>query len=315
MSDRFEELKTYVAVVEAGGFAAASRRLALAKSAISRRVSDLETRLGVPLLIRSTRQIHLTDAGQEFYEQASRLLTELDDAENAVGDGHSALQGRLRITAPVSFTAHCLAPVLSHFVEANPKLTLEVDTDDKIVDIISEGFDLAIRISRLRDSTLIARRITTIRHVCCASPALLDRYGRPKHPEDLAALPGVRYSNVDETRNWSFAGGFSPTVKSQLYFANGDAVREAGIAGLGVIVLPTFIVHDAIRRGDLEIILRDYIRPPMGMYAVLPPSKNMPARTRAFIDFLVASLGNEPFWDRDILTSEEISKLSLNGAD
>lgn len=310
MSDRFEELKTFVSVVDAGGFSAASKRLGLAKSAISRRVRDLETRLGAPLMSRSTRLIHLTDAGREFYEEAKRLLTELTDAENAVAGSNSDLRGRLRIAAPVSFTTHCLTPVLGRFVEANPRLTLEIDTDDKIVDIINEGFDLAIRISRLRDSTLVARRITTIRHVCCASPSLLDRYGRPEHPDDLAALPGVRYSNEDATRNWSFAGGFSPAVKSKLYLANGDAVREAGIAGLGVVVLPTFIVHDAIRRGELEIILRDHIRPPIAMYAVFPPSKKMPARMRVFINFLVASLGNEPFWDRDILTAEELRRIS-----
>ncbi|WP_425604571.1 substrate binding domain-containing protein [Stenotrophomonas geniculata] len=123
----------------------------------------------------------------------------------------------------------------------------------------------------LRDSNLIARRIATIRHVCCASPSFLDRHGRPHSPEDLAALPGIRYSNVEESRQWSFAGGRSPTVKSQLYLANGDAVREAGIAGLGVIVLPTFIVHEAVRRGELEIILRDYMRPPHGHVRRAPP--------------------------------------------
>jgi DNA-binding transcriptional LysR family regulator len=204
--------------------------------------------------------------------------------------------------------------VLGHFVEANPKLTLEVDTDDKIVDIIRDGFDLAIRISRLRDSTLIARRITIIRHVCCASPSFLERYGRPNRIDELAAMPGIRYCNVEENRYWSFADGRAPVMKSQLCFANGDAIREAAIAGLGVAMLPTFIAHDAIRKGELEIVLREHMRPPIAMYAVFPPSKKMPARTRAFIDFLVASLDNEPFWDRDILTSKELSRFSLNGA-
>lgn len=136
----------------------------------------------------------------------------------------------MRIAAPVSFTTHCLVPVLGRFTKANPHLTLEVDTDDKIVDISHDGFDLAIRIARLRDSSLIARRITTIRHVCYASPTLLKRYGRPEHPEDLVALPGIRYSNMEESRYWRFAGGRSPTMKSQLSLANGDAVREAAIA-------------------------------------------------------------------------------------
>jgi DNA-binding transcriptional LysR family regulator len=166
----------------------------------------------------------------------------------------------------------------------------------------------------MRDSNLIARGIATIRHACCASPSFLDRHGRPDSPEDLAALPGIRYSNVEESRQWSFAGGRPPTVKSQLYLANGDAVREAGIAGLGVIVLPTFIVHESVRRGELEIILRAHMRPPMGMYAVLPPFKKVSARMRTFIDFLVESIGDNPFWDRDILTDAEISRFSLEGA-
>lgn len=304
MADRFEELKTYIAVVEAGGFAAASKRLALAKSAISRRVRDLEIRLGAPLLNRSTRQIHLTDTGLRFYEQAKRILTELNEAENAVGGRHNDLQGRLRIAAPVSLTVHCLSRVVGQFIEANPNLTLEFDADDKMVDIIRDGFDLAIRISKLRDSSLVARRITTIRHVCCASPSLLDRYGRPNRVEDLAALPGIRYSNVEESYYWRFAGGYTPMVKSRLCFSNGDAVREAAIAGLGIAMLPTFIAHEAIRKGELEVVLREHMRPPIGMYAVFPSSQNMPAKIRAFIDFLLASFSDEPFWDRDILTNE-----------
>ncbi|MGY4197342.1 LysR family transcriptional regulator [Bradyrhizobium sp. USDA 4520] len=306
---KFEELKTFVSVVEAGGFAAASKRLGLAKSAVSRRVRDLETRLGAPLIHRSTRRINLTDAGQDFYERATRILAELNEAESAVGSGNGELHGRLRITASVPLTTHCLVQVVGRFTDANPRLSVEIDTDDKIVDIIHDGFDLAIRISRLRDSTLIARRIATIRHVCCASPALLERYGRPERPDDLAALPGIRYVNVEESRYWSFAGGRSPAVKSRLAFANGEAIREAAIAGLGVAVLPTFIAHEAIRRGDLEIVLRDHIRAPIGMYAVYP-SKNMPARLRAFVEFLVASFGNEPFWDRDIFTEEELRRVS-----
>ncbi|CAI0757371.1 MULTISPECIES: LysR family transcriptional regulator [Serratia] len=304
MADRFEELKTYIAVVEAGGFAAASKRLALAKSAISRRIRDLEIRLGAPLLNRSTRQIHLTDTGLKFYEQAKRILTELNEAENAVGGRHNDLQGRLRIAAPVSLTVHCLSRVVGQFIEANPNLALEFDADDKMVDIIRDGFDLAIRISKLRDSSLVARRITTIRHVCCASPSLLDRYGRPNRVEDLAALPGIRYSNVEESYYWRFAGGHTPMVKSRLCFSNGDAVREAAIAGLGIAMLPTFIAHEAIRKGELEVVLREHMRPPIGMYAVFPSSQNMPAKMRAFIDFLLANFSDEPFWDRDILTNE-----------
>lgn len=270
---------------------------------------DLEERLGAPLIHRSTRRIHLTDDGQDFFERATQILAELNEAESAVGRGNGELHGRLRITASVPLTTHCLVQVVGRFTEANPHLSVEIDTDDKIADIIHQGFDLAIRISRLRDSTLIARRIAAIRHVCCASPALLDRYGRPERPDDLVAMPGIRYSNVEESRYWSFAGGRSPAVRSRLAFSSGEAIREAAIAGFGVAVLPTFIAHEAVRRGDLEIVLRDHIRPPMGMYAVYP-SKNMPIRLRAFVEFLVESLGNEPFWDRELLTEEELRRAS-----
>lgn len=310
MGDRFEELRTFIAVVDAGGFAAASQRLGLVKSAVSRRVRDLENRLGTHLIHRNTRRLHLTDAGRELHQRASRLLAELDDAEDAVAESGRGVAGRLRITAPVSFTTHCLSRTLARFIESNPRLNLEIDTDDRIVDIIREGFDLAIRIARLRDSGLIARRIATIRHVCCASPALLDRYGRPKDLDDLSTMPGIHYCNVEENRYWSFAGDRSPAIRSQLALANGDAIREAAIAGLGVAVLPTFIAHDAIRRGDLEIILREHARAPIAMYAVYPSAKNTPARLRAFVDFLIESFGDEPFWDRDILTAKELAHSS-----
>jgi len=306
---KFEELRTFVSVVEAGSFAAASEQLGLAKSAVSRRVRDLEIRLGTPLIHRSTRRSHLTDAGQDFYERGARILSELAEAESAVSSDNGELRGRLRITVSASLMTHCLARLIGRFTDANPHLSVEVDTDNRIVDIIREGFDLAIRISRLRDSNLIARRIATVRHVCCASPALLERYGRPKQPDDLAAMPGIRYLVVEESRYWSFAGGRSPAVKSRLAFTNGEAIREAAIAGLGVAVLPTFIVHDAIRRGDLEVILRDHIRPPMGMFAVYP-SKNMPPRLHAFVEFLAGYFGNAPSWDRDILMREELRRVS-----
>lgn len=310
MGDRFEEMRTFVAVAEAGGFTAAARRLGLVKSAVSRRVRELEARLGAKLLHRDTHRLHLTDAGQELRESAARLLAELDAVESALGAGDGELRGRLRIAAPVSFTTHCLARALGRFVAAHPRMSLEVDTDDKLVDIIGDGFDLAIRISRLRDSALIARRIATIRHVCCASPALLRRHGRPADLDDLAALPGIRYCNVEENRYWSFAGGRAPPMRAQLALANGDAIREAAIAGLGVAMLPSFIAHEAIRRGELEIILRDQMRPPIAMYAVYPSVRNMPPRLRAFLDFLVASFGHEPFWDQDLFTGEELRRLA-----
>jgi len=188
-------------------------------------------------------------------------------------------------------------------LERHPAVTLSIDTNDRMVDLVRDGFDLAIRISQLPDSALIARRLTTIRRACVASPALLDRLGTPQTPDDLSRFPGLRYSNVDEAYYWTFADGIVASVASYIDIGNGDAVREAAIAGFGVAVLPTFIVHDAVKRGALSIILENHMKPPIAMYAVHPSMRNQTARARAFIDFLVEEFEGEPFWDQGLLTS------------
>lgn len=302
MADRFEDLRALVAVVSAGGFAAGAERLGVAKSAVSRRIRELEDRLGARLFDRTTRRIQLTEIGREFHDRAVELLTGLDEAEEAASSASGELRGRIRVAAPVSFTAHCLAPVVVRFLERHPAVSLSIDTDDRMVDLVRGGFDLAVRIADLPDSSLVARRLATIRHACVASPALLQRLGTPQRPEDLSRFPGVIYSNREEASYWRFADNVVPTVSSQLDFANGDAVREAAIAGLGVAVLPTFIVHDAVRRGALSIVLAEHVVPPLAMHAVHPSTRNQTARARAFIDFLVDAFGGEPFWDRELFS-------------
>ncbi len=186
------------------------------------------------------------------------------------------------------------------FLERQPAVTLSTDTDDRMVDLVRDGFDLAIRIADLLGSSLVARRLVTIRHACVASPALLERLGTPRKPEDLSRFPGVVYSNREEASYyWRFADNVVPTVTSQLDLANGEAVREAAIAGLGVAMLPTFIVHDAVRRGALSIVLAEHMRPPMAMHALHPSMRNQTARARAFIDYLVDEF-SEPFWNREL---------------
>lgn len=300
MADRFEDLRVLIAVVSAGGFAAGAERLGVAKSAVSRRIRELEDRLGARLFVRTTRRVQLTETGREFHDRAVKLLAELDEAEDAASSASGELKGRIRVAAPVSFTTHCLAPAVGRFLERHPAVTLSIDTDDRMVDLVRDGFDLAIRIARLPDSSLVARRLATIRHACVASPALLERFGTPQKPEDLSRFPGVVYSNREEASYWRFADNVVPTVTSQLDFANGDAVREAAIAGLGVAMLPTFIVHDAVRRGALSIVLARHMRPPIALHALHPSLRNQTARARAFIDFLVDAFGGEPFWDREL---------------
>lgn len=300
MADRFEDLRALAAVVSAGGFAAGAERLGVAKSAVSRRIRDLEDRLGARLFDRTTRRVQLTEAGREFHDRGVELLAALEEAEEAVSSASGDLKGRIRVAAPVSFSAHCLAPAVDRFLGRHPHVSLSVDTDDRMVDLVRNGFDIAIRIAQLPDSSLVARRLVTIRHVCVASPTLLGRLGTPGKPEDLSGYPGVTYSNVDAASYWEFSDNLVPSVKSRLDFANGDAIREAAIAGLGVAVLPTFIAHEAIRRGALRIVLAQYMRPPIAMYALHPSMRNQTARARAFIDFLVEEFGGEPFWDRGL---------------
>lgn len=300
MGDRFEDMRALVAVVSAGGFAAGAERLGVAKSAVSRRIRELEDRLGARLFDRTTRRVQLTEAGRAFHDRAVELLAGLDEAEEAASSASGDLKGRIRVAAPVSFTTHCLAPVVGRFLDLHPAVTLSIDTDDRMVDLVRDRFDLAIRIAQLPDSSLVARRLVPIRHACVASPALIERLGTPQQPEDLSRFPGVVYSNRDEPSYWRFANDVVPTVASRLYFANGEAVREAAIAGLGVAVLPTFIVHNAVRRGVLSIVLGGHMRPPIALHALHPSMRNQTARTRAFIDFLTEEFKGEPFWDREL---------------
>ena len=298
--DRFEDLRTFVTLAQAGGFAAAADRLGIVKSAVSRRIRELEERLDVRLLHRTTRQISLTDAGRVYYDRAVDILASLESLQDAVrSDGH-ALTGMLRISAPVSFSIHCLAAAIVRFQARHPAIQVEVDTSDRFVDIVQDGFDLAVRIAQLKDSALIARRIVPVRHAACASPAYLDARGRPETPADLAAHDGIVYSYKDDGSYWTFAEGTIAKPVSRLRLSNGDTIREAAIAGAGIANLPTFVIADAVARGELEVILAGHEREPIAMHAVFPATQHVPTRVRAFIDFLVEEFGEEPAWDRKL---------------
>jgi DNA-binding transcriptional LysR family regulator len=289
MSDRFEELRTFVAVVQARGFAQAGKRLGLAKSAVSRRVSDLEERLGTRLLHRTTRQISLTAAGAEYYQRGVRLLAELQEAEDIVSSGSNEPTGRLRIAAPVSFGSHCLGPII---------LQVELELEDRLIDLVASGFDVAVRASRLKDSSLIARKIVPIRHVICASPDYLQRLGRPNLPADLSSHTTLRYSLADD--DWEFTKSDALSPPSKFRCNNGDTLREAAIAGGGLAYLPTFIVYQAVADGRLEVCLSGFEKDPIALYAVYPSTRHLSVKIRVFIDFLVEKLGVEPFWDKAI---------------
>lgn len=300
--DKFANMAALVAVVEVGSFSRAAERLGIAKSVVSRRIGLLEQQLGVQLLQRTTRTLSLTGPGQQFYQRAVRILAELDEAEQAIVDASAALRGRLRIAAPLSFGLHHLNLALNDFLGEHPAIEPDLDLNDREVNLVEEGFDMAVRIGELRDSTLLARRLGTARFVTCASPDYLTRHGTPRHPGELEGHTGLHYSNVPLRQAWQFADGtrdgISVIPRIRMHANNGDVLATAALAGLGIISSPTFIVSDLIAAGRLQTILDDFCRPAVGIYAVYPPGRLMPRRVQAFADFLAGRFGDLPYWDR-----------------
>jgi DNA-binding transcriptional LysR family regulator len=308
MSDYFEDIRTFVAVVQAPGFAGASERLGLAKSAVSRRIQELEDRLGSRLLHRTTRQLSLTEAGTEFYQRSLKILADLQEAEDVASKGASEPVGKLRISGPMSFGILCLAPVIGEFMRKYPQLNVELVLNDRRVDLVEDGFDLAVRIGRLKDSSLIARRIAPVRHVVCASPDYFRERGKPKAPQDLRGHLALTYSYEDDRKNWHFTNYDPVEMRSTFICNNGDALREAAIAGCGVAYLPTFIIYEAVAAGKLDVCLTECAlapgsREPLALHALYPSTRNLSAKVRAFIDFLVEKFGEKPYWDRGIFSA------------
>ena len=304
--DKFEDLQAFVAVVEAGSFTAAAERLGSAKSAVSRRVSALEERLGVQLLRRTTRVLNLTETGQSFYDHSARILADLDEAEAAVQHEHGELRGTLRVALPLSFGVRHMCKPIATFTKLHPKLHFDLDLNDRRIDLIEEGMDLALRIGHLKDSSLIARRLFDARTVTAASPHYVKTHGAPQTPEDLVDHDCLVYSNLADPDRWSWKDekGKERVVKvnTVLRASSGDFLANAAAHGLGIVIQPTFLAAEAIRRGNLVPILTDYEWPVTPAFAVYPPTRHLSYRVRAFIDFLVERFSGTPQWDRDCET-------------
>ncbi len=302
MDGELDDLRAFVAVVETGGFSRAAARLGLAKSIVSRRVSRLEASLGgARLLARTTRGVSPTEAGAAFHARCVRVLAELDEAREEVAGREGGVAGTLRIAAPLSFgTAH-LAPALARFAAEHPRVALDVAYSDKLVDLVGERFDAAVRIGTLAASSLVARRLATVRLAAVASPAYVGRRGAPERPEDLAAHDCLVYSagpNGGET--WRFRTGRGTVAlrpHGRFRADNGEALLAAALEGLGVAVLPTFLAGGAIGSGALLPLLAAFPVPEHGLHVVRPPGGPAPARLRALTDFLAARFGPEPYWD------------------
>jgi DNA-binding transcriptional LysR family regulator len=301
--DKFEDLQAFVAVVEAGSFTAAADRLDTAKSAISRRVSALEERLGVQLLRRTTRSLNLTDTGRSFYEHSARILADLDEAESAAQQEHGELRGTLRVALPLSFGVRHMCKPIAAFSKRHPKISFDLDLNDRRIDLVEEGMDVAIRIGHLQDSSLIARKLFDVRIVACASPHYLHTHGVPQTPDELRDHPCLVYSNLPDPETWSWrednSRHQSVKVQPMMRANSGDFLANAAAHGLGIVLQPTFIAAEAIRRGNLVPLLEDYEWPVSPAYAVYPPTRHLSYRVRAFIDFLVERFAGTPQWDRD----------------
>lgn len=299
--NHLEQIRVFVELINCGSATKAADKLGLANSAISRRLKELEDRLGIQLVLRTTRTMSLTDAGRQFYTRCTRILEDIQEAEDEVTENNSELSGQLSIATPWSFGVSHLSPAVSEFMHRHPNVQIDLDMNDRRVDLVSEGIDVAIRIGKLEDSSLIARRIAPVSHVVCASPDYLQRNGTPSTPEQLSEHQGLCYANLKAPDQWFYFDELGNRnivkVPVRLKSSNGDALRNAAIAGLGILCEPSFIVYRAIRRGLLVPILTDYKWYEMEVYAVYPQTRHLSAKTRAFIDFLVNRFGDKPEWE------------------
>lgn len=300
---RYEDLSTFLAVVEAGGISAAARRLNLSKSLISKRVSDLEADLGVQLLQRSTRAIRPTPDGEALIERMGPLVREMGEAAEQLTSGGGRLTGRLRIAVPMSFATMYLAPILAAFAAAHPALELAIDLDDKTVDLVRGGYDAAIRIGELPDSTLVARYLCDAHRLVVCSPSYKKAHGLPTSIADLARHACIDYANVHTSQLWQFApakpGGRPRAVAlaSRIVANNGEVMREMAIAGLGLATLPIFICAEALRDGRLIEALAEARPAPAPIQIVYPPTKTPSAKVRAFIDHVAAAFEGGAPWE------------------
>jgi len=304
---RFADIEALTAVVEAGSFSAAGERLGIAKSVVSRRISQLERRLGCRLLHRTTRRLSLTDTGKNYYQRAVQILADLDDAELSVTEETTELRGSIKLAAPQSFGLMHLSDAITGFLREHPAIELNLDLNDRRINLVEEGFDMAVRIGELQDSTLVARRLGTVRDITCASRAYLERYGEPLNPDELHQHTGLQYSNISYRQQWHYQAPEGKTIHAQpqirIRANNGEALAAAASAGLGITRGPTFILGRYLKEGSLVAILNEYQRAAVGIYAVYPPGRFIPRRIQVFSDFLAARYGDHPYWDDGLRTS------------
>lgn len=301
-------------VVKAKSFSEAARRLDVSKSRISKAVANLEATLGVRLLHRSTRRLSLTEVGEAYFEHCDRILDELALADNTVSHLHLVPRGKLKISAPVAFSTLHVAPALPDFMAQYPDLAVDMTISDRLVDLVEEGYDLALRITPAPGENLVARLLAPIRRKICASPAYLARQGVPQTPEDLIRHNCLDYTFMNTQGRWHLKGpegDASIPVSGTLRINDDEALSQAVLGGLGLALLPTFIVGRELQAGRLVEVLPGYVPVECSIYAVHLPNRNLPPKVRVFIDFLLQRFGSEPYWDRQVATALPDTSLGL----
>ena len=293
----------FARVVEAGSFAEAARRLATTRSVVSKAVSRLEVALGARLLNRTTRHLSLTEIGASFADHCSRMLQEAGEAERLVESLNSEPRGILRVCASVAFGTLHVAPALAGFLARHPALRIDLSITDRWVDLAEDGYDVSIRVTNDPPPNWVARKLAPVRRKLCATPEYFQRHGVPRTPGDLAAHNCLDYTRSGEQGRWLFrgpAGEIAVPVTGTLHVDDDEALSQAVLGGLGIGLLPTFIVGRDIQQGKLQTVLSQYLPVERHVYAMYLPTRHLPSKVRAFIDFLVAHIGSEPYWDIDV---------------
>jgi DNA-binding transcriptional LysR family regulator len=288
--DQFQQMRAFVAVVDSGSFVRAADVLGLSKTAVSRLVGELESRLGTRLLQRTTRKLSLTPEGEVFHERCRQLLEGVAEAEAELSAHSGEAIGQLRVNVPVSFGLLHLAPLWPAFMELHPKVMLDVTLADRVVDLVDEGYDLAVRIARLQASSLVSRQLTSTRMILCASPQYLRRHGVPEHPSEIAQHAVMAYTLLAMGEQWAFEGPQGPVsvkVSPRMRTNSGDTCVAAAVQHQGVVLQPSFLVGAHLASGALVEVLPQYRSVELGVYAVYPSRKHLTPKVRALIDFLV----------------------------
>ena len=303
MDLRLDDIAAFAAVVEASSVSGAARRLGVAKSVVSKRVTELERGLGAMLLKRSPRSVTLTERGRAFYERTRSIMADLDEAAHAVRDDAADLRGLIRVAAPMTFGTLYLGELLWPFLLQHPALEVAVDLDDRAVDLLGSGYDLGIRIGPLPDSSLIGRKLSDMPRALCASPTYLARTGVPETLDDLVRHDCIGYAHLAAGQVWQFAPQRGSTevrtvrVKSRFVANNGELMRDAAVAGLGLVLVPEFIVAAALRTGTLVRVMAGCRPVATALHALYPRDRQRSPRVRALVDHLVAGLRPRPPWD------------------